>query len=182
VGTKAAADIDYAQRVKAQAALELARRPNVSFPSLAQQQSEGERAKAGGDLGQVTEQSIDSLLWNELARMQPGEISGVIKAADGYHVLKLLRRNPEVRKSFEQASDEIKANIRLSRQSAKLAELTTRLRAKAKIENHFLRRYPQAAPRLRVGVLEGGMNAPYALPAILPPGPAPKASTSRTIP
>jgi parvulin-like peptidyl-prolyl isomerase len=180
VPASSAPDLDRAKKAKADAAAEQAKKPSVSFPSLARQQSEGPRAKAGGDLGQVTEGSIDPLLWSQLARMQPSEISEVIRTSDGYHVLKLLRRNPEVRQSLEQAQEHIKATIRARRHSAKLTELITGLRAQARIENHLFKRYPQIAhPSSRskkTGALEGGVVSPALLSPLLPPGPEPKSS------
>lgn len=185
VGPNATAEIDYAQREKANRALQLAKKPEVSFPGLAIQQSEGKTAKAGGDLGQVTEQSIDASRWTELTRMQPGQISGVIRAADGYHILRLLRRNPEVRQTQEQATEEIKTNIRLRVHSAKLAELMIALRAKAKIKNHFLRRYPQAEPRhfqTKTGGAPAESGSSVNPSVVLRPGPAAGPATSNANP
>ena len=140
VPANAPTSIDYAQHKKAEAALAAARQPNASFGALARQLSEGNRASVGGNLGRVTQESTDPILWRTLVAMTPGQISEVTKASDGYHVLKLIANNPAGTNSFEKVLPKIETSIRAKREFAKIAKLMSALRQSAKIENHLERR------------------------------------------
>ncbi len=74
-----------------------------NFAAVAGEFSQSASAQQGGDLGWVQEQDIDAELWQELAKMQPGEVSLPIRTLAGYHLL-LLR---DYRTSGENMSPKI---------------------------------------------------------------------------
>lgn len=164
---------DKAQKAKAEGTLAEAQKPSISFSSLARRHSEGESAKVGGQLGRVTDKSIDPLLWDVLERMKPQQISEVIRAEDGYHILKLIRRNPEIKRSFGETKEDIRTQIQSRRRSARVAELMAKLRAAAQIENHIEHRYQsliiltQEMPTSNL-IVTGGEAAIDALPGNVP--------------
>ncbi|MDA8364384.1 MAG: peptidylprolyl isomerase [Gammaproteobacteria bacterium] len=64
-------------------------RSGVSFEQLAIANSEGQSALKGGDLGWKQAGQLPQLFLNALRKMKPGEISGVLRSTNGFHILKL---------------------------------------------------------------------------------------------
>jgi peptidyl-prolyl cis-trans isomerase SurA len=64
----------------------------VAFPSLARQFSRAPTAATGGAMGWVSRGMLDDELLQALESMQPGQVSPVIRAADGFHLMALLDR------------------------------------------------------------------------------------------
>jgi len=62
----------------------------ADFAQLAAKESQGEGAKHGGDLGMRPADRLPSLFVDTVSKLQPGEISPVIRSAAGFHILKLL--------------------------------------------------------------------------------------------
>lgn len=60
-------------------------RVSVSF-------SESPEALKGGELGLRTEDRLPQLFVDAESKLQPGEISGILRSANGFHILKLLER------------------------------------------------------------------------------------------
>ena len=67
-------------------------RAGASFEALARAFSQNATAAAGGDLGWLTAGQIDDELGRILATMQPGQIAGPVRTADGYHIIVLRDR------------------------------------------------------------------------------------------
>jgi peptidyl-prolyl cis-trans isomerase SurA len=63
----------------------------ADFAQLARQDSKGEGAKQGGDLGMRPADRLPTLFVDTVRNLQPGEISPVIRSAAGFHILKLLQ-------------------------------------------------------------------------------------------
>ena len=66
-----------------------------NFAQLAMQDSQGEGAKKGGDLGMRPASRLPTLFVDTVRKLQPGEISPVIRSAAGFHILKLLNASGE---------------------------------------------------------------------------------------
>ncbi|MEW5727379.1 MAG: peptidylprolyl isomerase [Pseudomonadota bacterium] len=62
------------------------------FPALARQFSRAPTAATGGAMGWVAQGMIDEDLLAAVADMNPGQVSPVIRAADGFHVMALIDR------------------------------------------------------------------------------------------
>lgn len=144
VAPDASPEVDSAIRAEAQAVLLKTAQSNTSFAAIARQDSEGPTARSGGYLGRVTQESLDPTLWQTFSSLQKDQISEVVQAADGYHILKLVRRNPEVHRSFEQVKEKIKTTTRTQQQSAHVAKLISNLREDAEVENYINQRYRSA--------------------------------------
>ena len=67
----------------------------ANFAQLAMQDSQGEGAKKGGDLGMRPANRLPTLFVDTVRKLQPGEISPVIRSAAGFHILKLLNASGE---------------------------------------------------------------------------------------
>ena len=79
-------------------ARELRRRteePDAEFTTLAQTFSDAASADEGGVLGWRLPDQLPSGLGDAATGLEPGEISEVVQAADGYHIVKLLDRRRE---------------------------------------------------------------------------------------
>lgn len=62
------------------------------FPVLANQFSQSAAAANGGSLGWVSEGMIDDTLLKALAALVPGQITPLVRAEDGYHIMGLVNR------------------------------------------------------------------------------------------
>ncbi|MGE5547910.1 MAG: peptidylprolyl isomerase [Solirubrobacterales bacterium] len=67
-------------------------RSGAPFQALAQQFSRSPSAATGGAMGWISEGMLDDDLMAALKKMSPGEISPLIRAADGLHILGLVDR------------------------------------------------------------------------------------------
>lgn len=62
------------------------------FPALARQFSRAPTAATGGAMGWVAQGMIDEDLLVAVADMNPGQVSPVVRAADGFHIIALIDR------------------------------------------------------------------------------------------
>ena len=67
----------------------------ADFAQLATQDSQGEGAKHGGNLGMRPANRLPTLFIDTVRNLQPGQISPVIRSAAGFHILKLLQVSGE---------------------------------------------------------------------------------------
>lgn len=72
-------------------AIEAQLKAGADFAKLATEDSQGEGAKQGGNLGMRPVDRLPTLFVNTVRDMQPGQISPVIRSAAGFHILKLLQ-------------------------------------------------------------------------------------------
>ncbi|HEX8171278.1 MAG TPA: peptidyl-prolyl cis-trans isomerase [Thermoanaerobaculia bacterium] len=108
-----------------------------AFAAAARKYSEDTTsAQNGGDLGWVSREQLDPRLSEGAFTMKTGVMSGIIEAADGFHLLLIEQREPASKQSF----DEAKAGIReylLNKNAGRIIETLTKhtadLRANAKV-------------------------------------------------
>jgi len=118
-------------------------KPKVSFTVLARHHSQASSVIMGGYRGMLTKNKIDPEIWDQLKNMEPQEISRVIEAKDGYHIVKLIKAIPASSRSFLDVKEEIKSRIYSRRRATKISELKRRLRAEAEVKNHLDIRYAE---------------------------------------
>ncbi len=161
-----------AARAQALRLVTTARSPDVAFSDLVRAHSKGPTAQVGGALPGVTPKNADPAIYGALSHLRPGQIAGPVVAADGVHVLKLLRRRPAADTSFEQARPGIEASLRLRRRSDEVAALLVSLRAHAKIEDHLAERYAGllTPPKQLRATPQGLSSSPTEAPAHVHPG------------
>jgi peptidyl-prolyl cis-trans isomerase SurA len=72
----------------------------ADFAKTAATYSDASDALNGGDLGWRSEDRIPELFLNAIAKLKQGEVSPVVKSANGFHILKLAgKRNASIMKS-----------------------------------------------------------------------------------
>ncbi len=83
-----------------------------SFEELAKAESQ-DRASAekGGDLGSIARGSLAPELEEAAFKTQVGSVSEPVKTKQGYYLIKVEEKQPEVAKPFEAVHDEIKARL-----------------------------------------------------------------------
>ena len=94
------------KKKKAEEILEKAKKTK-DFGSLAKQYSEAENASKGGDLGWIQKGMLGEQIESILFSMKAGELSGVLAARDGFHILKIDEVKEEKQKSFEEVKGQI---------------------------------------------------------------------------
>jgi len=126
---------------KAEAALDRLKK-NEDFETVAKEFTEFPMGKAnGGDLGWLSDAQM-GLEFNEVApKLEVGQISGLIKTAFGWHIIKIEGRRERELPSF----DEVRKQVELVVARQAQIDLINKLRAAAEIE-----RPGQKAPAPRV--------------------------------
>jgi peptidyl-prolyl cis-trans isomerase D len=94
------------KKKKAEEILERAKKTK-DFSSLAKQYSEAENASKGGDMGWIQRGSLGEQIESILFSMKAGDLSGVLVARDGFHIIKTEEVKEEKQKSFEEVKDQI---------------------------------------------------------------------------
>ncbi|MCP4620342.1 MAG: hypothetical protein GY844_28390, partial [Bradyrhizobium sp.] len=109
------------------------------------------RLKAGAEFtALVRERSIDTVsrerggqmaplpghgvLGSAAFQLKPGEISGILKTDDGYHLLRLDRTQPAADVKFEQMSESLHAELKGQRAARRVPELLQDLLGRAEIK------------------------------------------------
>jgi peptidyl-prolyl cis-trans isomerase D len=95
-----------AKKKKTEEILEKAKKTK-DFGSLAKQYSEAENASKGGDLGWIQRGMLGEQIESILFSMKSGDLTGVLAARDGLHILKIEEVKEEKQKSFEEVKDQI---------------------------------------------------------------------------
>lgn len=71
------------------------------FAELARTYSEGPSSTQGGDLGYFDRRKMVKPFSDAAFRLQPGEISPIVKTRFGYHIIKVVDRKPETKLAYE---------------------------------------------------------------------------------
>lgn len=113
----------------------------ADFAKTAATYSDGGDALSGGDLGWRSQDRLPQLFLDAVANLKPGEVSGIVKSGNGFHIIKLVdRRAGSVAKAGTSPVEQtharhilIKVNQVVSAAEArrKLLELKDRLDHKA---------------------------------------------------
>jgi peptidyl-prolyl cis-trans isomerase D len=94
------------KKKRAEDILEKAKRTK-DFGSLAKQYSESNSAPKGGDVGWLEKGTLDEPFETTLFSMKAGDLSGLVRARDGFHIFKIEEVSEEKQKSFDEVKDQI---------------------------------------------------------------------------
>ena len=121
---------DRSARAQAEQVLAQAK-AGKDFGELARQYSQDPgSAHNGGDLGWADRNSFVKPFADALFGMKVGEIEGPIKTQFGYHIIRLDEIQPGKGKSFEEARNELEAQLRRDRATDRFGEIQEQLSAK----------------------------------------------------
>jgi len=105
------------KKKKAEEILEKAKKMK-DFGSLAKQYSEAENASKGGDMGWIQKGMLGEQIESLLFSMKADELSAVLAARDGFHILKIDEVKEEKQKSFEEVKGQILQTLKKEKAKA----------------------------------------------------------------
>lgn len=155
------------------------------FKELAIKYSQGPYARRGGDLGFVSTKGkpgVDQKIVDEAFKMEKDQISGVIKADDGFHIITVANKREQVERTFDQMKSSVLRKVKSERYKEKYDAYVAGIKKNAKVEvdekklaDHKIERKAGPAPGGPGGLQLGGEDAPGGMPGgltIRPGGPA----------
>ena len=111
-----------------------ARVPAADFAALASRYTEDATAKDGGSLGVFKKGDMQGEFAQLLDRLQPGEVSGVVKTATGFHIIKLEERIPGLAKPFEEVKADIEERLYKKKSDERFGQWLAEMKKDATIE------------------------------------------------
>ncbi len=76
----------------------------------------------------------DQLLYEAAKKVKPGSLSGIIKANDGLHIIKMVKHEPERYATLDEARGYFEKKLIVEAQAKRLQEWETEMRKEAKID------------------------------------------------
>lgn len=134
--TVTAAHILIKDKTKADDVLKKAK-AGEDFAALAKQYSEDEATKDnGGSLGEFTYNEQPQEISIAAFALEPGDISGLIKADDGYHIIKVTDKKINPVKPFEDVKSEISDTVLANKRDEKFSQLIDQWKTDAQIKKY----------------------------------------------
>ncbi len=121
------------------------------FAQLAQSYSEdANTAQNGGELGYIPISALDKsdpLLKSAILEMQPGQVSKVVRSKDGYHILRVLSKEPGGQRQLSDPAvqQSIRSTLLGRKEQLLKAAYYEELRNQSKVVNYLSRRILEAA-------------------------------------
>ena len=104
------------------------------FGKVAREESIGPEARAGGDLGFVSQgfmpEEIDAAIFSQ----RPGEIGPVIRSPFGYHIFKIIEKDKKDKKGWDVIKGQVLTDLRKQKEEQEYALWLGALRSKAAIK------------------------------------------------
>ena len=131
-------------------AIEARLRRGEDFAMVAQNYSEDpDTAPNGGDLGFIPESSLEQVsveLRRAMMSLGPGQISGILRSAEGYRILKVISREPAGQRDLNdpRVQQTIRENLRNRKDQLLKNAYYEVARNGAKVENYFALRITDA--------------------------------------
>ncbi|MEW6599786.1 MAG: peptidylprolyl isomerase [Nitrospirota bacterium] len=104
------------------------------FAEAAKEYSEDGRAALGGDLGKIERGYMPPEFDSAAFALKPGELSNIVETKYGYHIIKVLEKNPEEIVPYEDVRDFISKYLQEGLVKRKRDSLIKELKSKAEIE------------------------------------------------
>jgi peptidyl-prolyl cis-trans isomerase D len=81
------------------------------FAQLARVSSQDEKAKDGGDWGTEEWRNLSDKEGQEISKLSPGQMSGVVETDEGYSIFKVSEKEPEKTQTLEDVKTRIKSTL-----------------------------------------------------------------------
>lgn len=104
-----------------------------NFEDLARARSIDPTSASGGDIGYFAKGQFVPELEEACFKMEPGEISGIVKTQFGYHIIKVTERRPPGLKALNEVRGIVEQSLKRQKQKVLFNEYVARLKEKAKI-------------------------------------------------
>ncbi len=143
-------------------AIEAELKSGKTFEDVATRMSEGPSAPKGGDLGFFGAGQMVKPFEEKAFAMKVGEVSGPVRTRFGFHIIKVVEKREERKKTFEEVKDQIEQSLKNKKFFQERRALLEELEKEAKIEKFIAD--PPPAP---AGAPEGSDHedeAPAAAP------------------
>ncbi|MBI2982267.1 MAG: peptidyl-prolyl cis-trans isomerase, partial [Deltaproteobacteria bacterium] len=105
-----------------------------NFAALAKKFSESPDRERGGDLGFVARGDLPPILDEACFRFHPGQTSGVVTSAYGFHLFRVIERKPPRTLTLEEARSGVEAAWREQNRKEILEKWMGELHQRSKIE------------------------------------------------
>lgn len=109
-------------------------RSGADFAGLARKYSKDPSAAEGGDLGYLKKGELLPEFDDALAKLKPGELSGLIRTTAGFHIVKLEDIRQGKKQSFETAKPEVEDILYKKRSEERFNQWIEELRKNASID------------------------------------------------
>ena len=109
-------------------------RSGEDFDALVKQYSKGPNVDKGGDMGYMPAEAIVLEVREEIAKLEPGEISGLVMTSAGYNIIKLIDRKTTGTQELSQVQDLIRERLFQREAELTLREFVNQLKEDAYIE------------------------------------------------
>jgi peptidyl-prolyl cis-trans isomerase SurA len=125
-------------------------RSGENFSTVAQEYSEDSRtASGGGDMGFIPASTLESNppLKQAVSALRPGQVSGILRSSDGYHILKLVGREEAGQRQLRdpQVQNSIRQMLTNEREQLLKAAYLDDLRNQTKVVNYLAQRIQSVA-------------------------------------
>ncbi len=126
------------QKVRDAAEALLARvKKGEDFAKVAREASKGPSAASGGDLGWFKRGSFQKALEDAAFALQPGQISGLVRAETGFHILQVLDHRKQPTRAFADVKEMIRDRLVQAQAESYRQQFVAELRRDAVIETHI---------------------------------------------
>ncbi len=129
----ASADQIERARVLAQSILDRAKK-GEDFAKLAKENSQDSSASQGGDIGLTQPGEVAPEYEAAVAKLQVGEISGLVRTQVGFHIIKLTDRKKAGTAPLEEVKAQLTDFLKNQKEDAELDKTVKSLQSQAKIE------------------------------------------------
>jgi peptidyl-prolyl cis-trans isomerase C len=106
----------------------------LSFEDAAKKYSSCPSKEAGGNLGEFSKGQMVPEFDEAVFSMEEGELSAPVKTQFGYHIIKLIKKNPAGESEFEDVKEEVYKEVLLKKQQNAYIEKLDELKNKYKVE------------------------------------------------
>jgi peptidyl-prolyl cis-trans isomerase C len=129
------ASADQVERARqiAQSLLDRAKK-GEDFAKLAKENSMDSSASQGGDIGMTQAGELAPEYEEAVAKLQVGEISGLVRTQFGFHIIKLMDRKKAGTATLDEVRSQLTDFLKNQKQDADLAKVVKGLQSQAKIE------------------------------------------------
>jgi len=104
------------------------------FAKLAMEFSEDNYKDEGGDTGYLHLNMLEEEMAKEIAKLRPGDITGIIEHIYGFYIFKLEDKQPERQLGFDEVKDRLMIEFPVRKKKEIRETFINGLKAKAKIE------------------------------------------------